>query len=144
MHMNKIAGISIVLLSTICYASLVPLLKKTSDKLPPFTIIAVSMFVLFICSFVLSVIFENSLSLKIGNYRQQILILILVGVINTIGFWLAVLGYKYMPVWQQTLFSLFTPLFAGIFAYFILGEQISPKLFLGLSVMGIGLLLAMK
>lgn len=142
--MNKLNGVIIVLLSTLCYASLTPLLKKTGDKLGPFTMMFVSMFVLFSLSFILSIFFENSLSLKYGNIRNQLLILVLVGLINTIGFWLLITGFKYMPVWQQSLFNLLIPPIAGVIAYFILGEQMSLKLFLGLSVMGIGLFIAIR
>ncbi len=142
--MNKNLGYFIVFTSTACYALLTPLLKKAGEKLPPFTLIAISMFVLFISSFVISIFLENSLSLKYETVKPYIVPLILVGLINTVGFWLAVVGYKYMPVWEQTLFSLLTPILSGVFAYWILGEQLSPKLFLSLLIMGIGLFVAVR
>lgn len=61
-----------------------------------------------------------------------------------VALWLIILGFKYLPIWQQSMFSLLTPVFAGIFAYFLLGEPISIKLFIGLAVMGIGLFIAVK
>lgn len=49
-----------------------------------------------------------------------------------------------MPLWQQTLFTLLTPIFASVLAFFILGEQINSKLFIGLAVMAVGLFIAIK
>lgn len=140
---NVSMGPLIVLLSVFCYALLPPILKKVNQNIPPFTTIAISMFVLFTSSLILSLTFEQGKILKsFAESRNLILALIAVGFINTLGFWLAIQGYKYMPLWQQTLFGLLTPVLAGIFAYFILGEPISMKLFLGLLIMGFGLFIA--
>lgn len=142
--MDKNVGYVIVFISTASYALLTPLLKKASEKIPPFTLIAISMFVLFLCSFLVSIFLENSLKLKIAPIKTYIWTLVVVGVINALAFWLQVLGYKYMPIWQQALFGLLSPLLSGVFAYYILGEQMSAKLFLGLIVMGIGLFVAVR
>jgi len=142
--MNKNFGYVIVLVSTACYALLTPLLKKSSEKVPPFTLIAISMFILAISAFIVSIFIENSLHLKYSALKIYIYPLIVVGIINLLGFWLAVEGYKYMPVWQQTLFSLFSPLLSGVFAYFILGEQLNPKLIIALLIMGLGLFIGIR
>ena len=142
--MKNFIGYLIVFISTIGYAIIPPMMKKVSVKLPPFTSIAISMFVLFLGSLILSIMFENGLNLKFGNYKSQILILVLVGLVNTLAFYFAILGYKYMPIWQQSLFLLLTPALSGIFAFWILHEQISPKLFISLIIMGIGLFLAIN
>lgn len=142
--MQKLPGILIVTLSTFFYALLFPMLKKANEKLPPFTVMAVSMFVLFFISLIFSLIFENSTQIKFTSFKPLIGLLILVGVINVVSFWLEILGYKFMPLWQQTMFTLLTPIFAGIASYFILGEAISPKLFLGLLIMGVGLFVAIR
>jgi len=140
----KIAGILIVTLSTIMYAIIGPLIKKTNSTLLPFTVMSFSMFSLFLLSFVFSLIFEKSWAINFSQQKSNINILLLVGFINMIAFWLGILGYKYMPLWQQSLFGLMTPVLVGIFAFFILGEPISYKLFIGLLIMGIGLFVTVK
>ncbi|MGH7245970.1 MAG: EamA family transporter [Candidatus Levyibacteriota bacterium] len=142
--MNKLFGISIVTISTIFYASLYPLLKKANEKIPPFTVMAISMFVLFILSLLASIFFEKGFHLKASSVKDSILILVLVGVLNFIGFWLLIQGYKFMPIWQQTMFTILTPVISGIFAYFILGENLTLNLFIGLAIMGIGLFVAIR
>ncbi len=138
-------GPLIVLLSVICYALLPAILKKVNQNIPPFTTIAISMFVLFAASFILSLIFEHGKILKVvTDNRNLFFALIAVGLINTLGFRLAIEGYKFMPLWQQTMFNLLTPVLSGIFAYFILGEAISMKLFFGLAIMAFGLFIAVR
>lgn len=135
----------IITVSTALYALISPLLKKAnSDAVPPFTVMAISMFVLFVCSFLASVLFEDGLHMKASVLKGNISYLIFAGVINFIGFWLAILGFKYMPLWQQSLFALLTPVFTGIFAYLILGEKLSINLFIGLFIMSIGLFVAVR
>lgn len=142
--MNKLIGIFIVILSQVVYGSLNPLLKKSSEKIAPFTVIAISMFVLFFIAFIGSIIFEKSLQLNTNLYRKEILILIIVGIGNVVGFWLLIQGFKYMPIWQLSMISLLSPIFASIFAYFLLGEAVSPKLLYGLAIMSIGLFVALR
>lgn len=138
-------GYVIVLISTLIYAFMVPLFKKGSQLTQPFTVMAISMFALFSSALMLSLIYEKGSILKTleGN-RSVFLLLIAVGLINTLGFWFAIQGYKYMPLWQQSMFGLFIPVLTGIFAYFILGETINMKLFLGLIIMGVGLFIAIR
>ncbi|HVF69401.1 MAG TPA: DMT family transporter [Xanthomonadales bacterium] len=142
--MNQLTGIIIVTISTACYALLYPLLKKANQQIPPFTVMSISMFVLFALSFLASIIFEGGFNLRDQDLKESILLLILVGAINCVGFWLGIQGYKYFPLWQQTMFTLLTPVLAGIFAYFILGEKLTVNLFIGLAVMSIGLFIAVK
>ncbi len=141
--MNKLIGASIVTISVACYSLISPLLKRTSATLPPFTIMSISMFSLFSLSVIMSLIFEKN-QLKMDVVKQSVPILLLVGAINLVGFWLAIQGYKYMPLWQQSLFQLLLPVFIGIVAYFVLGEQLSPKLFVGLAIMSLGLYVAVS
>lgn len=144
--MSAWIGPLIVVLAVTFYATLPPLLKKVSQNgIPPFTMMTVSMFTLFLSSFIASFLFEKGLRLKpVLADKNLFFILVAVGLINTVGFWLAIQGYKYMPLWQQTMFTLLTPVLAGIFAYFVLGEAISLKLFLGLVIMGLGLFIAVR
>ena len=142
--MSKLTGIFIVILSLLFYSSITPLLKKSNQTYPPFTIMTISMFALFFFSLVLSLLVDKSSLLKALQNKQSMAILILVGLLNTIGFWLSILGYKYMLLWQQSLIGLLGPIFLAIFAFFILGEAISVKLFLGLAIMGLGLFVAIR
>ena len=137
--MNKVLGIGIISSSTILYALLSPLLKKANVSLPPFTMMAVSMFSLFLFSLFMSIIFEHSLSISIQGNKNIIILLLIVGFINGVAFWLGIRGYKYMPLGQQSLFALLSPALVGIFAYFILGEKIDIKILISLVIMGIGL-----
>lgn len=137
-------GIVIVIASTAFYALLHPLLKKAGQQVPPFTVMAISMFVLFILSLLASVFVEGSLSLKGGAAKINLPILIIIGIVNFLAFWLLLLSYKYFPVWQINMFALLTPIIAGVLSYFILGEKLTVNLFIGLLFMGVGLYIAVK
>jgi len=141
---DKFIGILIVSTSTILYAFLYPLLKKANQQLPPFTTMAISMFILFLLAAFSSIFLENGLQIKTNIIKNNLQILLTVGAINFIAFWLAILGFKYMAVWQQDMFALITPVVAGIFAYFLLGEKMNPNLFTGLIIMGAGLYIALR
>jgi drug/metabolite transporter (DMT)-like permease len=70
--------------------------------------------------------------------------LAVIGAINTLAFWLSIETYKYMSIWQQSLFSLLTPVISGIFAYFILGEALNVSIIFSLILMGAGLAISLK
>lgn len=142
--MNKPLGIVIILLSTICYAVISPLLKKSNEQVQPFTLMAISMFVLFALSLVAAIFFENGLHIKTAVMKGNLPMLVIAGAINFVGFWLAIRGYQYMPLWQQTMFTLLTPVVTGIASYFLLGEVLTSHLFIGLVIIGIGLFIAVR
>lgn len=142
--MNKLFGSVISLLSAVGYALLLPLFKKGSTGIPPFTAMAISMFVLFSISLIFSIVFEHGLQLKMSALRTPITFLLLAGAINVVAFWLELIGLKHLPVWQFALFTILSPVLSSIFAYFILGEPLTGKLFLGLGIMGVGLYVAMR
>ncbi len=142
--MQKFVGIAIMLASTILYGLLTPLEKKPNVALPPFTIMTISMFVLFLFSFIGSIVFEHLFSIKPSILKANMTPLILVGIFNFFAFWLWILGFKYFTVWQQQMFFLLTPIIGGIFAYFILGETISIKLFIGLAIIAVGLFVGLR
>ena len=133
-----------MVVSTLLYAVLTPLEKKPNAALPPMTIMAISMFVLFLLSFIGSVVFEHLFSMKPSVLKANLTPLILVGVFNFFAFWLYILGFKYFAVWQQQMFFLLMPIFGGILAYFILGETISIKLFIGLAIIAVGLFIGLR
>lgn len=133
-----------MLLSTLCYAILPPLLKSVNKKIQPFTLMAIAMFFLFTFSFILSLIFEKSYKIKLSDNLNHIFLLALIGAINTFGFWLSIETYKYMSIWQQSLFGLLTPVISGVFAYFILGETLNISIIFSLILMGLGLAISLK
>lgn len=141
--MNKLIGVTIVLTDTVLYALLSPLLKKANLSFQPFTVMAFSMFSLFIFSLIMSVAFEHSFSINFQKEKNTIILLLIVGLINGVAFWLGIKGYKYMSLSQQSLFTLLTPILVAIFAYLILGEKINPKIFISLAIMTIGLIYAL-
>lgn len=142
--MEGVIGYIIVLSSTIIYALLPTLLKKSSQSLPLLIIMTISMFSLFLTSFILSLIFEKGSIMKVSTHTSTFALLFTVGMLNALGFYLAIQGYKYMPLWQQSMFAVLIPVLSGMFSYFILGEAINPKLFIGLFIMSIGLFIALK
>ena len=142
--MNKLVGILLASVSTLAYGAMFPLLKKANEKIPPFTLMALSMFFLFLFSLIGSLIFEKNALGKYSTIKAFLPLLIFTGLVNLAAFWTEILAYKYMPLWQQTMFVLLTPVFAGILAFFILGEHISAKLFLGLIIMAVGLFIAIR
>lgn len=142
--MEKITGIIIMTSSVALYALLYPLLKKTNQQIPPFTVMAISIFVLFAISLTASIIFEGSLQMKPSVIKSNLSLLVIIGIANFAAFWLTILGFKFFPVWQQNMFFLLSPIFAAIFAYLLLGENINNNLFIGLSIMGIGLFIALR
>lgn len=142
--MNLITGLFFALSQTILYALIVPISKKASQQVPPFTVMTISMFVLFILSLFASIFFQGGISFKNEGFKAALPLLIAFGIINFFAFWFVLIAYKYFPVWQITMFGLLTPVVAGFFAYFILGEKVTINLFVGLSIMAVGLFVAIK
>lgn len=142
--MDRLTGFLIIISSTTLYAFLYPLVKKANQQLPPFTVMAISMFFLFTLSLLGSYFVEGILRKETDVLKTNLPILAAIGIINFAAFWLLILSYKYFPVWQATMFTLLTPILAGIFAYFLLGEKFGLNLFLGLAVMTVGLFIAVR
>lgn len=76
--------------------------------------------------------------------KQAFLLLVFVGIINAVGYYASIRAYAYLPIWQLNMFFALSPLIGGVFAYFILGEAISGKLFLGLSLALAGIYIAFR
>ena len=142
--MNQLTGVLIMTISVTLYALIFAITKKANQQIPPFMVMAISMFVLFTCSFIASIIFEKFFSFRIDTIKANLSVLILIGIVNFFAFWLLILGYKYFEVWQIGLFQILTPVLAGIFAYFILGEKLSANLFFGLAIIATGLYVAIR
>ena len=120
------------------------LLKKGSSTIPPFASIAVSMLILFLVSSVLSWTTERGFSWSYSEHRAGFNALFAVGFVNTAAFWCLLKAYEEVPVWVYQMFTLLTPLFSAILAYYILGEIFGPKMFLGLAIVGLGLFIAVS
>jgi len=141
--MNQNVGLAFMVISTICYAAIGPFLKKAyQNKIGPFTVIAISMLILFSLSLFFAFKYENLANIDISKQKISLMFLALAGAINFIGFWLAVKSYDYFPLWLQNMFGLFTPIITGIFAFFILGEKMSIRLVYGLVIMAVGMAVA--
>lgn len=141
--MNLI-GYIVSVLSTIFYSLTYPLQKKVSNDIPTFMVMTIIMFTASFITFFLSIIFEKGLSFNFVQNRNGILILVLVGIINIFAFWCLLIGYKYLPLWQEIMITMISPIFTAIFSYYILGESLSYKMFIGLFIMCFGLFVAIK
>ena len=127
----------------VLYALNAVLLKRGVSNIPPFTAMSISMTVLLMLSVVCATCFERPPNLTSPDNRGALMVLLLVGIVNTAAFWFFLNAYKYVTVWQYQLFGLLVPIFSAIFAYFIIGEPLSWRLFAGLGFMGLGLFVAL-
>ena len=137
-------GFAFLIATPALYALNATLLKRGSQSIPPFAAMTVSMFVLFCVSLIMTFSTERSFTWSISENKDQFAVLVLVGFVNTLAFWSMLNAFRYSAMWQQQLFTLLAPVFAAAFAFFILGEDISPKLFASLLFMGMGLYLAVR
>jgi len=142
--MEKLNGIIIVYLMQICYGVLAPLNKKNTQSFPPFTVMAVSMFALFILAVVCCLIFEKSWQLDFVKNRQGLILLLFTGTVNFVGFTLLLSAYKYFPVWQIVVLMMSQPLITSVIAFLILREPLTWKFFLSLLFMAIGNFIATR
>jgi len=133
-----------MLISTVLYSFLVPLIKKAGREVPPFTSMAIAMFVLFFISLIASLLFEKGALPKLLTQKTPLTVLILFGAINAVGFWLLIVASKTLPAGQVSMFGVLTPILSGILAFFILGEVLSLNLIMGLIIAGIGLYIAIR
>lgn len=140
----KLIGYIVSILSTILYSLTYPLQKKVGDDIPTFMLMTIIMVTIAAITFTLSIFFEKGLSFNFIQHKNNVLILILVGVINVFAFWCLLTGYKYLPLWQEIMITMISPIFTAIFAYYILGESFSYKMFVGLIIMTFGLFVAIK
>lgn len=119
------------------------LLKRGSQGVPPFTAMTISMAVLLTLSGICSRVFEPDFSWSFKDNPKALLSLLLVGFVNTAAFWCFLNAYKYVSVWQYQVFSHLTPMFAGVFAFLLLGEPLTWKLFAGTALIFVGLYVAL-
>lgn len=100
--------------------------------------------ILFVLSCICTYVLEKNYSWDLRQNAGSFTAILLVGVVNTVAFWCLLNAYSYVSVWQYQMFALLTPVFSAIFAFWIIGEPISYKLFLGLGFIGAGLFIALR
>lgn len=137
-------GVIVMLLSTIGYSLIYPLLKKGGEKISTFSLLAISTGIVCIMSVAMSLLTEKNALIRSFSEKNYIWFVVIAGIINFFAFWLGVVAFKYMSVWQQQLFGLLLPVVGAVAAYFLLKEAISPKLFIGLIIMSFGLYIALR
>lgn len=120
------------------------LLKKGSSSIPPFASMSISMLVLLLLSAIMTWTTERNFSWNYSENRTGFHTLFAVGFVNTVAFWCLLKTYTYVPVWVYQMFTLLTPIFSAILAYYILGEVFGAKMFIGLTIVGLGLFIAIS
>ena len=138
--MEKLLPYNLALLSIMVYSTLWPLLKKTSQDVPHFLAMAISMFVLFL----VSLIFHFGFEPRTIPAKQDLLLLGLVGIVNALAFYLALVALQGLPIWHYKMIGLISPVFTAFCAYYILGEHFSYKMFVGLTIAAFGIYIAIK
>lgn len=141
--MEKIWATGILLISTSLFALLTPLFKKIHSDIPAFLIMAITMCILFLCSIFAHIFFEKNFDFQ-ALHTNQWLLLISIGIINFFGFWFWLIAMKHLPAIEVEMFVILSPIFVGIFAFFLLKEPIHAKHFLGLFIMAMGLFVALR
>lgn len=127
-----------------CFSLTNVLFKRINQELPTYATMAAGMAVIFVLSLALSLVTEKSAVAGIKDVKGVLYIVLIAGVANFFAFLLLLKGMQLTPIWQVQLFYLLTPVLGAFFAYWILGEDFSARLWLGLSLMSVGLYLAVK
>lgn len=133
----------IAVIAVFFYAILAVIAKKLMADMPPFAFIAVSMAFLSIMAAGVSYFSEKSFS-YLHITADNLLWLSLFAIFNLIGFGLLLTAISKIPVVEYQIIAILTPVFTGVIAYYALSEALSPKYFVGLIFIGIGLYIALK
>ena len=125
-----------------CYALLPVLAKKMHASVPPFSLIAVTMFVLMLCSLVASYVTERSF--KISSLGlSDFLSLVLFGLINFVGFGAYLFSISKIPVVEYQMIGVLIPLVGGVLAVFLLNEPFLWRYGVGFVFVAVGLYLTL-
>jgi len=124
------------------YALLSPIVRKMSlGNFPPFAFMMIANAVLLILSAIGYFVLERSFAL---TSIQPITWMWLLGFgcLNFVGYYLYVRALSGMPITHYQLIGMSTPIFGGLFAWYLLKEPISPKLLAGFIIMCLGFYIA--
>lgn len=137
---KTLVGLLLILVSMICYGIGNPILKKAGFN--PFATIIIQIAILWLV--VLPFFIISKSYHEIFTNKQNIFLLVIAGITNAIGYYLLVKSFQYLPIWQINLAWVLVPLFGAIAAFFLLGESLTLKFFIGLIFTLIGLFIAFR
>ena len=139
--MDKILiGILMMTSSMVLYGVGNPIIKKAGFN--PFATIIIQIAVLWVTILPFFLLTKSYLS--IATNKQNLFFLVIAGITNAAGYYLLVKSFAYLPVWQINLFWVLVPLFGGIAGYFLLNEPLPLKFFIGLTIVLVGLFIALR
>lgn len=129
-------GIVYIIISSILYGVFNPLIKKAG--LNPYATLTLQLGISWLVGLPLFLA-TNS---QQGISTNSVVLIAIASTIATAGYILAIKAFPLLPLWQVALFTMITPVATSIFSYFILGETLTPKFFLSLLFITIGLIIA--
>ncbi|MBI3342819.1 DMT family transporter [Candidatus Gottesmanbacteria bacterium] len=133
-------GIVFASISVLSYSAITPLLKKAGlNPLSTIIVQIAALWLVILPFFIASKEYEHLL-----NNKQALFLLIIVGIINAVGYYASIRAYAYLPIWQLNMFFTLSPLIGGVLAYFILGEAMTLRLFIGLTLALTGIYIAFR
>lgn len=135
---NQSIGIMLGLGTSICIGLLNPLVKKAG--LSPSVSAVIQVGVLWMVY--LPMLFLSKGHIGMFEQRSAVLLLVLAGIINAVGYFFIVTSFKYLPVWQLNLFGVLAFFFSSLFGIFILQEPLPAKFFIGFALAAAGVLIA--
>lgn len=139
--MDKTAiGVILMTLAMVCYGIVNPLIKKAGFN--TFATMIIQIAVLWFSILPFFIITKSFLNLP--SNRSSLLLLVLAGIINAVGYYFLVRSLSLLAVWQVNMFWVLIPLFGGIAGYFLLNEPLTFKFFIGLIFSAFGLFIAFK
>jgi len=125
-----------------CYALLGPIVRKFAlTSFPPFAFIATANIILFLISLSCWALFERHFT-PAQIQPMQWVWLTGFAALNFVGYYLYVRAMGGMPVSHYQLMALATPIFGGLFAWYLLKEPLSLKIFAGFAIMCLGYYIA--
>ncbi len=141
--MEKYLIYGVGILAVMSYAFLAPIIKQPSLVVSPFLIMAFNSIIILACS--LPLYYFSAEKTVLSDLEPKIWGLILAnGLINVLAFWLLLKALGGMPVWHYQMLVVASPIFSAIAAYFLLREDISVRLFVGLAIVSVGIFIAVK
>ncbi|MFZ2587134.1 MAG: DMT family transporter [Alphaproteobacteria bacterium] len=117
--------------------------KMVMANIPPFTIIAITMAVLFVCAALASIWVDKDFNYK--SISQDMWVwLVGFGLLNFVAFSTVLYVLKTISPVEYQLLSICLPVFGAFIAYYLLSEPFYMRHFIGLVFIAIGLTIALK